>query len=199
MKVIGLTGGIASGKSSVGSILQKFGVRVIGADQVAHQIYQPGTPGYAKVMQEFGPQILDAGGKINRSRLGEIVFGSAEARLKLEAITHPLIMQKINDLIDSARLQNLKIIVVEVPLLFEASLENQFDEIWVVSSTPESQLERLISRNQLTREQAIARLSAQLPICEKEAKAHVVIRNNGNFGDLEEEVKRLLEERQPYN
>jgi dephospho-CoA kinase len=193
MKVIGLTGGIASGKSSVGAILRKLGVRVVDADQIAHRVYLPETPGYTRVVQEFGAGILDSDGHIDRKRLGEIVFQNPEARVKLEKITHPVIMNEINRLIAAAKAENCPIVVVEVPLLFEAGLEGQFDYIWVVSAHHDIQLKRLMERNRLTFEEASARLSAQLPLHVKEGKADVIVYNNRGLYHLEEEIKRLLD------
>ncbi len=193
MKVIGLTGGIACGKSSVGDILRKLGVKVIDADEIAHQIYQPGTPVHSKIVTEFGQDILDAGGRINRQKLGKIVFQNQAARLRLEAITHPVIIQEIDNLVNTARSENYPILVVEVPLLFEAGLERQFDYIWVVSARPDVQLERLMKRNRLSREEATARLAVQLSLDYKEGKADVIVYNNNDLSDLEEEIKRLLE------
>lgn len=195
MKLIGLTGGIACGKSSVAAILKSLGVMVIDVDEITHQIYQPETPCYSKIIDEFGPHILETDGRINRQKLGEIIFNSTPDRLKLERITHPEIIHKMNDLIRLAGLENLELLVVEVPLLFEAGLEGQFDEIWVVSAGPDQQLERLMNRNNLTREEAVARLSAQLPLRDKEGKADVVIDNNHEFDNLVEKVKYILEAR----
>lgn len=193
MKVIGLTGGIACGKSSVGTILRKLGVKVIDADEIAHRIYLPGMSGYVEIVKEFGPDIVDAEGQINRKRLGEMVFQSPEARAKLEGITHPVIIQEINDLIDAAKSENCPLLVVEVPLLFEVGLEHQFDYIWVVSAHPDVQLKRLMKRNHLTEGEAAARLSAQLPLSDKEGKADVIVYNNSELYHLEDEIKRLLE------
>lgn len=193
MKVIGLTGGIACGKSSVGAILRKLGVKVIDADEIAHRIYLPGTSGFTEVIREFGSDILDTDGQINRKRLGEIVFQSPKARAKLEEITHPAIIQEVNDLIRAAKSENCPLLVVEVPLLFEAGLEEMFDYIWVVSARPDVQLKRLMQRNHLTPEQATARLSAQLPLSKKEGKADVIVYNNNELYHLEDEIKRLLE------
>lgn len=193
MKVIGLTGGIACGKSTVGTILRKLGVKLIDADEIAHRIYLPGTPSYAEIVREFGSDILDADGPINRKRLGEIVFLSQTARSKLEGITHPVIVQEINDLINAAKFENCPLLVVEVPLLFEAGLDGQFDYIWVISAHPDIQLKRLIKRNNLTPEEAAARLSAQLPLSDKEGKADVIIYNNSEINHLEDEIKQLLE------
>lgn len=192
MKVIGLTGGIACGKSSVGAILRKLGVKVIDADEIAHRIYLPGTQGYRKIIREFGPDILDNDGQIDRKRLGKIVFHSPEALTKLEGITHPAIMQEIKNGINTARSENCPLIVVEVPLLFEAGLEDQFDCIWVVSAPFDIQIKRLMKRNGLTVEEAEARLAAQLPLSYKEGKADVIIYNNKELYHLEDEIKRLL-------
>lgn len=193
MKLIGLTGGIACGKSTVGAILRKLGVKVIDADEIAHQIYQPGTPVHSEIVMEFGPDILAADGQINRQKLGEIIFGDETARSRLEAITHPGIIQKINELIGIAKSENHSLVVVEVPLLFEAGLESKFDYIWVVSSQRELQLSRLMKRNRLSHEEAAARLAAQLPLEYKEGKADMIIYNNNELSDLEEEIKRHIE------
>jgi dephospho-CoA kinase len=193
IKVIGLTGGIACGKSSVAAILRKLGISVIDADQIAHQVIAVGTQAYIEIVAEFGSHIVAADGRINRQALGKIVFNDQIARAKLESITHPVIINKIKELIRCYAAENHKLVIVETPLLFETGLENLFDDIWVVSADPGLQLERLMKLRNLNRAEAEQRLTTQLPLRDKEGKADIIIYNNREFSDLESEVIRLVE------
>lgn len=193
IKVVGLTGGIACGKSSVADILRKFEVPIIDADEIAHQIMEPGNQAYSLIVQEFGPKILNGDGTINRQVLGDRVFGDSNARQKLELLTHPIIIRRIKELIADFALTNTKLLVVEVPLLFETGMEKFFDAIWVVSTKPDFQLKRLMQRNGLSKEQAVQRLANQLPLSYKESKADKIIFNNSEFKDLTKEVQHIIE------
>lgn len=173
--VIGLTGNIAMGKSLVRRMLEHLGAYTIDADGLAHQAMAPGAPAYKPVVLTFGQWILDAEKRIDRSKLGAVAFAHPEALARLEAITHPVVGQAIDTLIQRAR---HKVVVVEAIKLLEGSLAGQMDAIWVVDSTEEKQLERLAKR-QLSRLEAIKRIRMQNPQTEKLARANVVISNNG--------------------
>jgi dephospho-CoA kinase len=193
IKTIGLTGGIASGKSSVTRILEKLGVTVISADSVAHQILEPEGPAYSKVVAEFGLEILDGQSRINRKKLGNLVFGNERLRKRLEALTHPVIIAVIKETIDFYKRSGLQLVVIEIPLLFEAGLTEMVDEIWVVTVEPKEQIRRLTLRDQLSEAEAQKRTAAQLPLAEKEKLADVVINNNQSMKDLEAQVIRLVQ------
>ncbi|NLY73903.1 MAG: dephospho-CoA kinase [Firmicutes bacterium] len=192
MIAIGLTGGIATGKSTVGEILRRKGIEVVSADELVHQALLPGGGSYHSVVKEFGREILLPDGKINRKLLGEIVFKDDAARRRLEQLTHPVVIEAIKQRLESGARAGNKIIVVETPLLFEVGLCDLFDYIWVVSSTRERQLERICKRDRLTEEEAERRIAAQLPLEEKERKADAVIYNNNGLEALEKQVVDLL-------
>jgi dephospho-CoA kinase len=175
--VIGLTGNIATGKSLVLKMLQHLGAFTIDADGLAHQVMLPNAPAYQPVIEWFGKWIVDADGRINRERLGAVAFSHPEALKRLEAITHPIIGKGIDTLI--TRSQH-KVVVVEAIKLLEGPLAQQVDAIWVVDSTPENQLIRLIKTRGMSELEARKRIVAQNPQADKLAVAHVVIQNNGD-------------------
>lgn len=189
---IGLTGGIASGKSSVARIIANHGIPVINADEISHSLLEKGSDTYNKVLQKFGDVILDKDGAINRKELGRLVFSDNSALKKLEQILHPVIIQEIIEQLYSMEKAGYQLVIVEVPLLFEAGMENLFDYIWVVSTTPDKQLLRMIKRDKLSDNEAKQRLNNQLPLTEKEQKAHAVIYNNKDLDALEARVLELL-------
>jgi dephospho-CoA kinase len=174
--VIGLTGNIATGKSLVRRMLEHLGAYTIDADGLAHQAMAPGAPAYKPVVTTFGQWILDGEGRIDRGKLGAVVFAHPEALARLEALTHPMIGQAIDTLIKRAR---HKVIVVEAIKLLEGQLADQVDAIWVVDAVEEQQLERLAKRG-LSKLEALKRIRMQNPQAEKLARAHVTIRNSGS-------------------
>ncbi|NLC53871.1 MAG: dephospho-CoA kinase [Firmicutes bacterium] len=193
--VIGLTGGLGTGKTTVARILQELGLTVINADQIGHQLLLPGTEVYEQVKQAFGPEIMDAVGRIDRQALGRIVFDDPEKRQRLNDLTHPAIIALIKAKVQALK-QAGKDVVVEVPLLFEAGLEAKaetgFDEIWVVAASPAVQLARVQARDGLGTEEARRRIGAQMPLRAKIARADVVIYNDGTELELREEVEQIL-------
>ncbi len=189
--IIGLTGGIATGKSSVAAILKKMGIVVIDADQVAREIVEPGKPAWREIIGHFGTCILNEDQTIDRGALGKIIFQDANARKALNEITHPKIRAEIFQQLDEALLVN-DLVVLEIPLLIESGSVYPVDEIWVVYTEPETQKSRLMQRNKLTAEEAENRILAQMSMEEKIKKAHRVINNSGTLKDLEEEVRRLV-------
>jgi dephospho-CoA kinase len=174
--VIGLTGNIATGKSLVRRMLEHLGAYTIDADGLTHQAMAPGAPAYKPVVITFGQWILDAEHRIDRTKLGAVAFAHPDALARLEALTHPIIGQALDTLIQRSR---HPVIVVEAIKLLEGPLANQVDAVWVVSTTEEQQLDRLIKRG-LTRDEAIKRIRVQNPQGEKIARANVVILNNGS-------------------
>ncbi len=192
MIAIGLTGGVATGKSTVGKILRQKGVEVISSDALAHQAMMPGEPGYDKIVAEFGSRILLPDGEVNRRLLGEIVFKDDIARKRLEGIVHPIVINGIKQGLERCSKLGHKITVVEVPLLFEVGLMGLFDQVWVVSSTLERQKQRLLERDHLTEDQAKERIASQIQLEEKEKRADAVIDNNNGLDSLAEQVSILL-------
>ena len=194
MRLIGLTEGIASGKSTVARLLERLGASVVDADILAREVVEPGEEALNAIALRFGEDVLNSDGTLNRTRLGEIVFSDPAARRDLEGITHPAIRKKADE-----RLQRLQAAGVETafymaPLLFEAGLAARFAEIWVVYVAPETQLERLVSRDGLERAAALARIASQMPMEQKKALGQVVIDNSGSKEELEAQVARLWRE-----
>jgi dephospho-CoA kinase len=187
---IGLTGGIACGKSSVLKIIAKYGVKIISADELAHRALELDNPGYQNVINEFGYSIINENGQIDRKKLGAIVFTDNQARKRLESIIHPIVISEIKEQILFWRSQGLKILVVEVPLLFEVGMADLFDQVWVVSATFEEQLQRLQTRDHLSAEEACGRIKAQLPWLK--TKTICIGLQNGvlNLRELEQVLKQ---------
>jgi len=187
MITIGLTGGIASGKSTVSAMLAELGAFVVDADKIAREIVAPHQPAYNDIVAEFGPQVLDAAGNLNRQVLAEIIFNDVIAKQRLERITHPRIRQRMLELRDSVR-GRYEVVVFDVPLLIEKGWGEIVDTIWVVYVNRATQIARLMARDRLTREQAEARIANQMSLDEKVKYADVVIDNNRDVDHLRRQV-----------
>jgi len=183
--VIGLTGNIATGKSVVRRMLEHLGAYTIDADALTHRVYAKGAPGYQQVIDKFGKWILNKDGEIDRAKLGNLVFSDPEALRQLEDIVHPLVRQAADIFIKRA---TQAVIVIEAIKLLEGELRNVCDSIWVTNAPEETQVERLIKKRGLTREQALERIHAQSPQSQKVNMANIVITNNGSFDDLWKQV-----------
>ena len=182
----GLTGSISTGKSSVCSIFKGLQVPVIDADMLARDIVRPGEEGWLSVVQSFGDGVLLSDGNIDREKLSRIIFSDKTARDKLDNCLHPLIIKKL--LSDAEKLKKSmegSLIIADVPLLIECGMQKYFDKIILVYSDRETQIRRLISRNNLTTEEAEKRVDSQVPIEEKRKFADFIIDNCGSFEDLE--------------
>ena len=190
MKIIGLTGGIAVGKSAVSQILKQHGYEIIDADRVAHQLQATNTPLLTELATVFGLTILHKDGNLNRDKLAKIVFKDEQARQRLNAIVHPAIRAEFERLIKHF---TGDILFLDVPLLFEAGFDELTDANLVIKATKDVQLKRLTSRDGLTEEMALARINSQIPASEAEKLADFVIDNSGDFGALEENVEKFLE------
>lgn len=196
MKVVGLTGGIGSGKSVAASILSELGGLVIDADRVGHETYAPGTPGWQQVVAEFGPAVVAADGSIDRKRLGAIVFADPGRLARLNAIAHPLIRAAIADRVAAARAGGgLPGIVIEAALLVEAKWDALVDEVWVVTARPEVIEERLSTQRGLDRAAIAARMAAQLGDDARAARADVIVDNSGSLEALRVQLTKLWRER----
>ncbi|MCM0080073.1 dephospho-CoA kinase [Geomonas sp. Red32] len=190
MRLIGLTGGIASGKSSVAKILERLGAKVVDADQLAREVVEPGEEALARIAESFGGRVLLGDGTLNRAALGEIVFADEAARRTLEAITHPAIRKRADQRLKELRETGAKVVFYMAPLIYEVGIASRFQEIWVVYLDPRQQLQRLMVRDALTREAAMARITSQMPMEQKKQLGSVVIDNNGTVEELEGEVTR---------
>ncbi|HCT9011488.1 TPA: dephospho-CoA kinase [Staphylococcus aureus] len=192
-KVIGLTGGIASGKSTVSELLSVFGFKVVDADKAAREAVKKGSKGLAQVREVFGDEAIDENGEMNRRYMGDLVFNHPEKRLELNAIIHPI----VRDIMEEEKREYLKQgynVIMDIPLLFENELENTVDEVWVVYTSESIQMDRLMQRNNLSLEDAKARVYSQISIDKKSRMADHVIDNLGDKLELKQNLERLLEE-----
>lgn len=192
-KVIGLTGGIASGKSTVSELLSVFGFKVVDADKAAREAVKKGSKGLAQVREVFGDEAIDENGEMNRRYMGDLVFNHPEKRLELNAIIHPI----VRDIMEEEKQEYLKQgynVIMDIPLLFENELENTVDEVWVVYTSESIQMDRLMQRNNLSSEDAKARVYSQISIDKKSRMADHVIDNLGDKLELKQNLERLLEE-----
>jgi len=190
--LVGLTGGIGSGKSLVAELLAAHGATIIDADILAREAVAPGTPGLAAVRERFGTSVLRPDGSLDRAALGRIVFGDALARRDLEAIIHPAVRARAAAL--AAAAPEGAVVVQVIPLLVETGQQGHFDQVVVVDVEPEVQLSRIVRRDGLSEAEARARLRAQASREARLAAAHVVLRNNGTRDDLAAAVDRLWAE-----
>ncbi len=195
MLKVGLTGGIATGKSYVTRLLRQLGCEVVDADLIAHQVIEPGQPAYQEIVSEFGSEIVGEDGAIDRARLAAIVFADPARRQRLEAIVHPRVKEAQERwLVEVAARNPEAIAIVDAALLIEAGAYRHFDKVVVVYCEPQLQLERLMKRNQLTREEALSRISSQMPAAEKRKYADYVINTSGSFAETRQQVLALYQE-----
>jgi len=189
----GLTGSISTGKSSVCSIFKGFGVPVIDADMLARDIVKPGEEGWLRVSQSFGEGVLLSDGNIDRAKLGRIIFSDKLARDRLNSCLHPLIIEKLLSEAEKLKKSMGEIpIIADVPLLIECSMQNHFDKIILVFSDRETQIKRLIKRNNLSMEEAENRVNSQMSIEDKRSFADYIIDNSGSFKELEKNVRDVF-------
>ena len=196
MKIIGLTGGIACGKSTVSTELRTLGAAIIDADALAHELSQPHQPIYNAYVERFGSEIVAADGTIDRAAIARRVFADPAVRAEVEAIAHPIIRSAAEERLRAARDENKRAAVLDVPLLFEAGWDALADETWVVALPREEQLARLLARDKaMDAGEARARIAAQMPLAEKCARADVVIDNSGTVEEIREYIGKLWKER----
>jgi len=192
LRVVGLTGGIATGKSTFSAALRARGVPVIDADELARRVVSPGAPVLAEIARAFGPGVMAADGGLDRKRLGEVVFADGAARKRLEAITHPAIRSAMVEDATGLAAQGHPLVFYDAALLYEVGVDEVVDSVVVVYAPAEEQRARLAARDGLTAAQADARLAAQWPIEEKAARADFLVDNTGGTADLGEKADRLL-------
>ena len=192
--LVGLTGSIATGKSTVSRMFAHLGARVLDADQLAREVVMPGQPAYLKIVEEFGPQVVQEDGTLDRKALGAIVFADPGKRKRLEEITHPAIglrQQRILSVLDEEAFEG--IVIWDVALLFETGGVARMDRVVVVATDPDTELARLMARDTLPEDAARARIASQMPVAEKAKRAHYVIDNSGTRPDTERQVKAVYE------
>lgn len=193
MKWIGLTGGIACGKSTVSRMLKDRDVPLVDADEIARDIVRPGTPGLKSIIGLFGEEVLLPDGSLDRRKLGQMVFGNPDRLHSLEAITHPLIREEVRRRRRLFEGMGAPLAIYDIPLLFETNSKDQFDAVIVVSCTKGQQKERLLRRNQWSEDEIEMRIASQLPIASKEQQADFVLSNNRDEQNLLKEFNRLME------
>ena len=195
MIVIGLTGGIGSGKSEVSRMLKAWGARIIDADQLGHQAYQPRTEAWKAVVAAFGEQILQPNGEVDRIKLGAIAFSNPEALARLNAIMHPRMHEMIKERLEGLRAQGTAVAVVEAAVLIEAGWTPLMDEIWVTEAEEDVVVERVRRRSNLPDEEIRRRIRSQLTNEERVRYATAVIENNGGLAELHQRVQELWNSR----
>lgn len=191
MKILGLTGGIGSGKSTVAAWFERQGIPVLDADQMAREVLTSQA-----VRDMFGAEFLE-GSEINRKKLGELVFSNSAERAKLEALTHPLIAQKLQDKLAELEKAGHDLVIYEAALIFEKNIQSRFDVTLLVTAPESMRLDRLLKHGDLTREEAIKRMKAQMPEAEKAKLAALVVDNSGRLEDLEARLQVILAQLMP--
>lgn len=189
IRVIGLTGGIASGKSTVSRMLRELGVPIVDADLLARQAVAPGTPAEAQIRETFGAEVFRADGSLDRQRLGEIVFGDSAARARLNAIVHPYILARSQEELGALARAGHRIAIYDAALILENGLGGALDGLIVVSVPEEVQLARLRARDGIDEPTALARIRSQMPLAQKVAKADWVIDNSSSLDETRRQVE----------
>lgn len=190
--IIGLTGSIASGKSTVSNMLKALGYPIIDADIVARIVVEKGTETLEMITEVFGQEVISEDGSLNREKLGGIIFSDPSKRKRLNDIIHPAIRAEMLRQKEQLLTDGHPTIIMDIPLLFESKLQSYVEKILVVTVTEETQLERLMARNNFTLEDAKARIQSQLPLSIKEKEADAVIYNNGTLESTEQQLKKIL-------
>ncbi|MDQ0224635.1 dephospho-CoA kinase [Metabacillus niabensis] len=190
--VIGLTGGIASGKSTVSNMIRKQGLRVVDADIIAREVVEIGQPAYKKIIETFDG-ILDEDKSINRQKLGSIIFADEKKRQQLNSIVHPAVREEMLKQVESEKQKNALAVVLDIPLLFESKLTHIVDKTILVYVDEHIQLERLMGRNGYTEHEARMRIESQMPLKEKLKLADYVINNNGTLEETERQLRNILD------
>ena len=192
VRIIGITGGIASGKSTVTEFLRQQGYQVIDADQVVHELQEPGGRLYQALLSAFGSAILREDGRLDRPKLGAMIFGNPQLLEQSSQIQNQIIREELAGRRDMLA-ETEDIFFMDLPLLFELQYEDWFDQIWLVDVTKETQLSRLMTRNALSQEEAEKRIAAQLSLQEKRKRADVLIDNNGSLEETRQQIRNALQ------
>ncbi|MGE7182588.1 dephospho-CoA kinase [Peribacillus sp. NPDC006672] len=193
-QIIGITGGIASGKSSVSLYLQELGFTIVDADLASRAVVEPGEEAYHQVVEAFGEDILLTDGNIDRVKLGSIIFHDQEKRLLLNGIVHPAVRNWMRLKTEEALAAGEETVFMDIPLLFESKLTFMVEKTLLIYVDEQVQLERLMTRNGLSEKDALARIHSQMPLADKKALADAVIDNNGDIKETKKQVKALLSE-----
>ena len=191
-RIVGITGGIASGKSTVTEFLRQQGYQVIDADQVVHELQEPGGRLYQALLSAFGSAILREDGRLDRPKLGAMIFGNPQLLEQSSQIQNQIIREELAGRRDMLA-ETEDIFFMDLPLLFELQYEDWFDQIWLVDVTEETQLSRLMTRNALSQEEAEKRIAAQLSLQEKRKRSDVLIDNNGSLEETRQQIRNALQ------
>ncbi|MBU5212528.1 dephospho-CoA kinase [Heyndrickxia oleronia] len=191
-KIIGLTGGIASGKSTVSNLLRRKGFAIVDADIAARKVVEIGKDAYKQIVEAFGPEILQQDQNLDRKKLGTIVFHDEEKRLMLNQIVHPAVREYMQKEKETALKQGKETVIMDIPLLFESNLGYMVDQTILVYVEQSTQLQRLMDRNQFTEAEAMARIQSQMPLEEKIEKSDAVINNNGTIDETEQQLNEII-------
>lgn len=191
--IIGLTGGIASGKSTVSNMLKERGFSIVDADKAARAVVEPGEDAYKKVVEAFGKDILLKDGSINRQKLGSVIFHDENKRKILNSIVHPAVRARMNEWKEIAVSAGKQTIIYDIPLLFESKLTHLVERVILVYVDNTIQLQRLMKRNGLSEAEAKARIASQLPLNEKVELADAIVNNNGTIDETEKQINQLIE------
>lgn len=193
MVIVGLTGGIGSGKSTVAGMFKDEGASIIDLDVLARIVVEPGKPAWEKIVKHFGPRILFPDGSIDRSALGKVIFYEEKSRKALEDFIHPMILQERDTLVEEIRDKNpSSVVIIDVPLLFELGMNKDFDKTILVYVPRDVQIKRVMQRDGLSIEDVEKRLHAQMPIDEKRNLSDYIINAERAFGDMREQVKKVM-------
>lgn len=195
MFILGLTGGIACGKSAVSEELQKLGATTLDVDEITFELLLPFGELFGIYVQHFGGYVIGEDGFLNKRLIGEIIFNHPDERAWINSVAHPIILNRVRDYLEKCQADGCDFVVVEVPLLFEVGWEFLFDETWAVAVNPSQQIWRLMQRDKLSQQQAIARINAQMPIAEICRRADVVINNKKNYSRIRRQVRAALKGR----
>ncbi|MGE7021445.1 dephospho-CoA kinase [Solibacillus cecembensis] len=192
--IIGLTGSIASGKSTVAKMLETYKLPIVDADLVARQVVGPGSNTLQKIAEAFGPEVIAADGTMDRAKVGAIIFHDEEKRAVLNGIIHPAIRAEMIRQRDEHVAKGEQTVIMDIPLLFESKLQHFVEKILVVTVSEDNQLQRLMERNGFSMEEAHARIATQIPVAEKEALADAVIFNNGMLEETAKQLEQILKQ-----
>lgn len=192
MKWIGLTGGIATGKSTASQLIESLGAPVVDADKISHDLSRAGASGYVKIVSHFGADILNSDQSIDRKKLGDLIFSNSQMKTELEQILHPLIQEKVQEQRRYHQQQGKVVCFYDVPLLFEKNLKQNFDHTVLIWCHHKMQMARLMERNKMTIDEAAKRIQNQIPLIQKVSQADFCIDNSGDQEDLFKQIKYLL-------
>ena len=191
---LGLTGGVGCGKSTAAAVLKELGAAVVDADAISHSLTMAGGAAVEPILAQFGAQMGDGQGGIDRRALGELVFAQPQQRRALEGILHPAIQKEMMRQIDAADQEGAPVVVLDVPLLYECGLDALCDQVWVMSVDQEQQVLRVLKRDQISRDQALSRIRSQMPLEEKRDRAQRVVDTGRSEAEVKNELKRLYRE-----